>query len=95
MRLEMISRVSRQWSSIETGKSKKVWYQMVPITVMMVFLDTYGTKRFKNGLLVYGFPLLVCAGVCWCVLVCAGVCWCVLVCAGVCWCLLVYHVNGN
>ena len=58
---------------------------MVPITVMMVFLDTYGTKRFNNGLLVYNFPLLVCAGVCWCVLVCAGVCWC----------LLVYHVNVN
>ena len=56
---------------------------MVPITVVMVFLDTFGTKVFKNGLLVYGFPLLVCAGVCWCVLVCAGVCWCVLVCAGV------------
>ena len=55
---------------------------MVPITVMMVFLDTFGTKVFKNG-------LLVCAGVCWRVLACAGVCWCVLVCAGVCWCTLV------
>ena len=55
---------------------------MVPITVMMVFLDTFGTKVFKNGLLVYGFPLLVCAGVCWCMLVCAGVCWCTLVGAG-------------
>ena len=36
---------------------------MVPITVVMVFRDTYGTKVFKNGLLVYGFPLLVSVGV--------------------------------
>ena len=38
-------------------------YQMVLITVVMVFLDTFGTKVFKNGLLVYGFPLLESAGV--------------------------------
>ena len=36
---------------------------MVSITVVMVFLDTFGSKVFKNGLLVYGFPLLVFAGV--------------------------------
>ena len=36
---------------------------MVSITIVMVFRDTFGTKVFKNGLLVYGFPLLVSAGV--------------------------------
>ena len=36
---------------------------MVSITVVMVFLDTFGTKVFKNGLLLYGFRLLVSAGV--------------------------------
>ena len=36
---------------------------MVPITVVMVFLGTIGTKVFKKGLLVYGFRVLVSAGV--------------------------------
>ena len=38
---------------------------MVSITIVMVFLDTFGTKVFKNGLLVYGFPH-------WCLLVYHG-----------------------
>ena len=35
----------------------KIRYQMVPRIVLMVILPSFGTKVFKKGVLVYGFPL--------------------------------------
>ena len=34
------------------------FYQLVPGIVLMVILGSIGTKVFKKGVLVYGFPLL-------------------------------------
>ena len=36
----------------------KVWYQMVPGTILMVILQSFSTKVFKKDVLEYGFPLL-------------------------------------
>ena len=40
-------------------------YQMVPRIVLMLILLSFGTKVFKKGVLVYGFPLFEYVFLCW------------------------------
>ena len=48
--------ISLYLGCIISYEESNVWYQMVPETILMVILLSFGTKVLKKELPVYGFP---------------------------------------